>query len=74
VQSIAAAIGTCIGYAIGHILRIAGPELKAFLTGIIRDALKDSAEVGKPNIALDNAWTGGLPDKPRAPDGGTNGN
>ena len=59
-EKLAAAIGTCIGYAIGHILRIAGPELKAFLVGVIRDALKDAAEVGTVHKPLDDAWNRGV--------------
>lgn len=59
-QQFAAAFGTFIGYAIGYVLKIAGPELKTFLVEVIREALKDTAEVAKPNAELDAAWTGSV--------------
>ena len=51
-QQLAAAFGTFLGYALGHALRIAGPELQAFLVGVIRDAMQSKAEIAKPNDAL----------------------
>ena len=55
-QQVAAWLGTLIGYSVGYVLKIAGPELRAFLAGAIRDALNDSAEMGGKNAALDSAW------------------
>lgn len=48
-QQLAAMLGTFVGYAIGHTLRIAGPELRAFISGAIRDALTSTGETGKAN-------------------------
>jgi hypothetical protein len=59
-QQFAAAFGTFIGYAIGHILKIAGPELRVFLSGVIRDALKDTAERGSDSGPLAGDWDNGL--------------
>ena len=74
-QQLAAAFGTFIGYALGYVLKIAGPELKVFLVGVIRDALKDTAEVGKPNAAMSDAFFDGLPvrNETRDPKSGTGG-
>lgn len=48
-QQLAAWIGTLIGYSVGYTLKIAGPELRAFLAGAIRDALTSTGETGKAN-------------------------
>lgn len=55
---LAAAFGTFIGYALGHTLRIAGPELQKFLVGCIRDALSSKVEVSKPNDPLQSVADG----------------
>lgn len=57
-QQLAAAFGTFIGYAIGHILRIAGPQLKDFLIGVIRDAMSSKVEMAKPNADLQSLADG----------------
>ena len=48
-QQLAAMLGTFLGHAIGHTLKIAGPELREFLAGAIRDAFTSKGEVGKAN-------------------------
>ena len=48
-QQLAAMVGTFFGYMIGNTLKIAGPELRAFIAGAIRDALTSTGETGKPN-------------------------
>lgn len=59
-QEAARFFGTLLGYTIGYALKIAGPELRVFLIGVIRDAFKDTVEVGAPNAALDAAWSNGV--------------
>ena len=51
-QSVAVIIGTILGYAIGHIIRIAGPQIEELLANAIKRAFKDTAEIGKPNSDL----------------------
>lgn len=52
-QQLAAWLGTLIGYSVGYTLKIAGPELRAFLAGAIHDALSDTATVGTGAGPLD---------------------
>ncbi len=65
-QQLAAAFGTFIGYALGYVLKIAGPELKTFLVSCIREAFRDTAEVGTTSGPLDDAWLGGLRKSPHS--------
>ena len=73
-NSLAAKCGIFVGVMIGSVLKIAGPELKTFLVGVIREAFKDTAEIAKPNADMDRAFFDGLlPDKPRNPEPRTGG-
>ncbi len=51
-QQAGAFIGTILGYAIGHILRIAGPQIEEMIANAIRRVFADTSEVSKPNTAL----------------------
>lgn len=59
-QQLAAAFGTFIGYALGYVLKIAGPELKTFLVSCIREAFNDTAEVGTRGGPLASHWDDGV--------------
>lgn len=59
-MSLGKLIGEIIGYAIGHILRIAGPELRIFMIGVIKDALSSKVEVSRPNDDLQSLLPNGV--------------
>lgn len=59
-QAFAQLAGTFVGYMIGSVLKIAGPELKSFLVEVARAIFKDSAEVGSPNARLNDVWANGV--------------
>jgi hypothetical protein len=48
--------GRFVGTAMGFALKIAGPQIQEILKNAIIGALKDSAEMGGSNAALDAMW------------------
>ena len=67
-------LGQFFGAMIGQALKTAGPEIGGIISGAIRDALSDTAEVAKPNADLNNLWSkpaDGVRDETRGPRAGS---
>ena len=57
---LAATLGTFLGYALGHTLRIAAPQIRELLIGCIRDALSSKNEVSTANASVQSIVDGVL--------------
>ncbi len=53
-------LGLFLGSVLAAVIKHAGPQLREFLVGCIREALNDKVEVGSTSGPLDNAWDNGL--------------
>lgn len=74
-ELLAKTLGTLLGYTIGHAIKICGPQLVEILADAIRRGFKDSAEVSKPNDALQRygdslGLFAGVRDAPHSPAAG----